>query len=563
MAPAAGHVAVVGAGLSGLTAALHLLGRGVRVTVLEADDHVGGRCATEDVAVPGAGVSVRCDTGATVLTLPWLADEALAAVGLTAADADPDWRVERVEPCYHATFADGRSLDVSSDPAAMDAEAARFVRAGAGGTGDGAGAAGNERADRVIAGLRELRGWLEAVHDEALPHFMDADFDRVADVARGPEKAAALARLARLGAFGSLGRSVGRRLPDADLARLFSFQALYAGMHPRDARAVYGCIAHMDTGLGVHYPVAARGGSGAGALPELLTAGVRAAGGEVITGFRVARLDCDGDRVRAVVRDDGTRLACDGVVATVDRHVLEGWVPGRSGARGAADAAARAARRWSPSAVVAHGAVPAEVAAAWPRRHHVISFGAEWDRTFDEICAPRGGRIMSDPSLLVTRPAVSAPDRVVRDAAGVAWEPVSVLAPAPNLESAAIGWDAVATHYVEELAGVLDGRGFPGLAAAWRVGRVDHPGTWAARGMGAGSPFGLAHLFRQTGPFRPRNLSPALPDGVVTAGSTTVPGVGVPTTMMSGALAASRFPDRGASRGQCGEDGTRRKGSER
>ena len=66
------HIVVVGAGLAGLTAALHLLGSGRKVTVVEAADHVGGRCATEDVEVPGAGVTVRADTGATVWTMPSL-----------------------------------------------------------------------------------------------------------------------------------------------------------------------------------------------------------------------------------------------------------------------------------------------------------------------------------------------------------------------------------------------------------------------------------------------------------------------------------------------------------
>lgn len=531
-APAAAHVAVIGAGLSGLTAALHLLGRGIDVTVIEAADHVGGRCATEDVAIPGAGVTVGCDTGATVLTLPWLADEALAAAGLTAAEVDPAYRVTRIEPNYHATFADGRTLDVPADPDAMDAAAAAFTGAAPDGPG----------ADAVVAGLHRLRPWTADIYRTALPHFMDAQYDRVADIAGTPARARALAHLARLGAFGSLGRAIDRRVPDADVARLFSFQALYAGVHPRDARAVYACIGHMDTALGVSYPVDSARGSGSGALPGLLADGVRAAGGDIRLGERVTGIRTAGGRVTAVELDDAPAVDCDGIIATVDRHILDGWLTGRSGAAAAVDRAVAKARQWSPSAVVAHGAVPADVTADWPRRHHLISFGAAWDATFDEICAPRGGQIMSDPSLLVTRPAVTAPDRIVRDAEGREWEPVSVLAPTPNLESAPVAWPDVVKPYVTELAGILDQRDLPGLADAWRVGRIDDPSTWAARGMGAGSPFGYAHLFRQTGPFRPRNLHPRWPEGLVAAGSTTVPGVGVPTVMISGKLAAARFP---------------------
>jgi phytoene desaturase len=37
------HVVVVGAGFSGLSTALHLLGAGRRVTIVERADHPGGR----------------------------------------------------------------------------------------------------------------------------------------------------------------------------------------------------------------------------------------------------------------------------------------------------------------------------------------------------------------------------------------------------------------------------------------------------------------------------------------------------------------------------------------
>ncbi|CAM5509115.1 protoporphyrinogen oxidase [Streptomyces fumanus] len=54
----AGQVVVVGAGIAGLAAAHRLLGRGARVTVLEASDRVGGKL------LPGEIAGVRVDLGA-------------------------------------------------------------------------------------------------------------------------------------------------------------------------------------------------------------------------------------------------------------------------------------------------------------------------------------------------------------------------------------------------------------------------------------------------------------------------------------------------------------------
>ena len=519
-------IVVIGAGLAGLTAALHLTGAGHRVTVVDSADHVGGRCATEEVRVPGAGVTVRTDTGATVWTMPQLVESALSAVGKRISDVDPAFRVERLAPAYHAMFHDGRALDVYGDASRMAAEIARFAEAG-----------GDDPAPRV-EGYHRLREWLAEMFASAYPHFMAASFDSPLDMVGDSGTAGDLGHLLQLGAFGSLGGRVESLLGDELLARVFSFQALYAGVAPKSARAVYGCIAHMDTSMGVFYPTASRTGSGMGAIAEVMAEAFVGAGGTLRLSAPVKGLSVDGRGrgVTAVVCGDES-LSCDGIVATVDLPVVEGWLD---------DAGAPAKKRIiptrsSPSAMVAHGAAPVEVTRQWPDRHHLISFGEAWDDTFRQISSPRGGSLMSDPSLLVTRPAFTCPDRIVIDAEGREWEPVSVLAPCPNLASADVDWDLVGPAHLAEVTAVLEDRGLTGISERWSVGRLDTPATWAEQGMIDGSPFGLAHLFRQTGPFRPRNLSPRLPSNLVLAGSTTVPGVGVPTVMLSGALAADRF----------------------
>ena len=60
-----------------------------------------------------------------------------------------------------------------------------------------------------------------------------------------------------------------------------------------------------------------------------------------------------------------------------------------------------------------------------------------------------------------------------------------------------------------------------------------------SQGLASGTPFSLSHLFRQTGPFRPRNAPRNIP-GLFFAGMGTTPGVGVPMVLISGNLAAQR-----------------------
>ena len=68
------------------------------------------------------------------------------------------------------------------------------------------------------------------------------------------------------------------------------------------------------------------------------------------------------------------------------------------------------------------------------------------------------------------------------------------------------------------------------------------PQDWLAQGMAAGTPFALAHTFRQTGPFRAKNVDKRV-KGLVFAGSSTTPGVGIPMVLISGKLAARRVAE--------------------
>ncbi|HWB34709.1 MAG TPA: phytoene desaturase, partial [Rugosimonospora sp.] len=170
--------------------------------------------------------------------------------------------------------------------------------------------------------------------------------------------------------------------------------------------------------------------------------------------------------------------------------------------------------------------------------HHNIHFGTAWKRTFTEVI--RDGRLMSDPSLLVTNPT-----RSDASLAPPGRQAYYVLAPAPNLERGPLPWTTgLAQRYADDLLATLEARGYDGLAGSVEVSRVVTPADWAAQGMAAGTPFASAHTLFQTGPFRPGNLHPTL-ENVVFVGSGTTPGVGVPMVLISGKLGAARITGGG------------------
>lgn len=481
------HVVVVGAGLSGLAAALHLLGSGRQVTVVERSDQPGGRAGRARLG------GYLLDTGPTVLTMPHLADEAFAAVGDSLAD-----RVDLValHPAYRAQFADGSGLDVHTDGEAMAEE----VRAFAG--------------PAEAAGYRRLRQWLHSLYQAQMRRFIDTNFDSPLQLLH-PD----LARLAALRGFGRLDAQIGRFIKDPRLRRVFSFQSLYAGVPPARALAAYAVIAYMDTVAGVYFP---RGGMHA--LPVAMADAARDAGAAFRYGTEVEELVLTGGRVTSVQLGDGERLPCDAVVLTPDLPVvyrLLGRTPRRP-----------VRLTHSPSAVILH----AGTRRTWPALdHHTISFGHAWERTFDEIT--RTGRLMSDPSLLITRPTAHEPRLAPADR-----HLHYVLAPCPNttVGPSASEWRSLGPRYRDSIVGELEKRGLDGFGDAIEEEQLITPADWTAQGHAAGTPFSAAHTFAQTGPFRPRNLVAGVENAVL-AGCGTTPGVGVPTVLVSGKLAASRI----------------------
>ncbi|MBV9515107.1 MAG: phytoene desaturase [Mycobacteriaceae bacterium] len=485
------HVVVVGAGLAGLSAALHLAGRGRQVTVLESEAVPGGRVGRLDTR------GYRLDTGPTVLTMPDIIDDTFAAVGEERSNR---LRLDAVEPAYHAVFADGSSLDVHSDAQRMATAVEEF--------------AGPDQA----AGYHRLRDWLVRLYRTEFDGFIAANFDSPLELLT-PQ----LARLAALGAFRRWERVVARFITDERLRRVFTFQSLYAGVPPHRALAVYAVIAYMDTVAGVYFP---RGGMRA--LPDALAAAGADAGVRFEYSSPVTTLERAGDRVTAVRTARGDRISCDAVVLTTElpeTYRLLSRTPRRL-----------LGLRPAPSAVVAHVGCKAVARGV----HHTILFGAAWRQTFDDII--RVGRPMADPSLLVTRPTAGdaslAPEG--RDL-------LYVLAPAPNTTHGGLDWDAVGDGYVADLLDIVRAR-LGSIADDAEVLHVVTPADWARRGMFAGTPFALAHTFAQTGPFRPANTVRGVTNAVL-AGSSTVPGVGVPTAMLSGRLAADRITGPTVGRG--------------
>jgi phytoene desaturase len=486
------RVVVVGAGLGGLACAIRLAAAGREVTILEREGYAGGRAGRLEID------GYEFDTGPTVLTMPELIAELLACVG----EALPDWlELTRLDPAYRAHFPDGSTVDVIADTVRMAAEVSR------------------------VCGPREADGYLRYVDHLRLlwriqrADFIERNFDSPRDLLT-----ANLLRLVAAGGFGRLQPLVDRYFGDPRTRRIFSFQSMYAGMAPHDALALYAVIAYLDSVVGVYFPK-----GGFHALPRALAAVAEKHGVRIRYGTRAVQVATRNGRARGVFVEGGELVPADAVVLNPDLPVAYRDLLPASRAPGQARQARQA--RYSPSCVVLHvGSTQAYERIA----HHNIHFGRAWRSAFDDVI--KRGRLMNDPSLLVTNPSRSDPQ-----VAPQGRHTYYVLAPVPNLAVSTVDWTATtAARYQAQLVGALERKGYVGFGAGIEVTHMVTPVDWAAAGMAAGTPFAAAHTLRQTGPFRADNLHPTL-SNVVFVGSGTRPGVGVPMVLISGKLAAQRI----------------------
>ncbi|WP_131742900.1 phytoene desaturase family protein [Actinomadura roseirufa] len=482
-------VVVIGAGLGGLSAALHLAAHGREVVVVEARPEPGGCCGTARVG------PYRFDTGPSVLTMPGVLAEIFGAAG---EDLETVLPLRRLDPSYRLAFPDGSHLDVAAGAHRM----ADNVRA----------LCGPAEAERY----RRFRRRLGELFEAEWSSFIDADMTRL----RGLARPAALLRLAAAGGFRRLDRFVASQLTDERLVRAHTFQSLYVGLPPHKALAVYAAVAHMDTVGGVYFPAA----GGMHAIPRAMAEVAERAGAVLRYGVRAERVETDASGVTAVRLDTGERLAAGHVVAACDLPAAH---------RGLLPDAARDWRlsrpRYAPSCLVMHfGLDRPPAGAAQGTAHHTVHFGRGWSGAFAALAA---GRPQPDPSLLVTRPEGDG------TAAPPGHATLSALEPAPGTAGGA-DWDDLGPRLRDRLLGRLADLGYGDLSAA--PGMSLDPRSWARLGHTGGTPFSLDHRFRQTAWFRPSGRSRRVP-GLHFAGMYTAPGVGVPPVLISGRLAASRI----------------------
>jgi phytoene desaturase len=277
------RVAVIGAGLGGLSCAARLARAGYAVDLFEQGPRVGGKADTVSIA------GFRFDTGPSLLTLVPVFDQLFAEAG----ERRQDWvRFIPLAPICHYFYPDGTVLYSYADRGRFGAE----VEA--------------KTADSA-ASLARYLDYSRTIYELTADLFLWHSLHEPASYLRA-STLRTLLRLGRIDALRSMDAANRSFFRDPRLVQFFDRYATYNGSDPYRVPATLNIIPHVEYGLGGY---AVEGGIYA--LPAAIGRLAEAMGARLNLNTRVERILLEGRRVRGVAAG-GRKREYEVVVSNVD-----------------------------------------------------------------------------------------------------------------------------------------------------------------------------------------------------------------------------------------------------
>jgi phytoene desaturase len=486
------NVIVIGAGIGGITAAIHLAKQGLSVTVFEKNSRPGGRC--DRISRDGH----HFDTGPTLLVMPLLYESEFATLGTSLNEV---LELQRVDPTYHVVFDDGSQLALTSDMKSMQ-----------------------DQLEGIEPG--SFQGFLRYL-DEGHRHYhlgikklVNKDFRKASDFFK-------LDNLPLLYQVKPLKKHYNHMKVYFDEPRLkaaFTFQDVYMGLSPFEAPATFSMMPYTELAHGVWYPK-----GGMYQLVEALMALAYKAGVRFDFNTTVHQIDVNGRSSRGVRLADGRLFEADAVLANADlSYVYQHLLPqGRLTER-------MARKRHSCSVISFFWGIDKPYETLGP---HTLFLADDYRENFDSIIQDMD--LPANPSVYLHAPARLDPSMAPRG-----QDTLIAIVPVGHMSgNGSQDWTEIRDQARRDVFRRLRLLGIHDLEDHIKFEVNFTPLSWRKRyNLLKGSTHGLCHNLFQLGYFRPDNRHPSYCNLYFT-GASTRPGTGLPTAMVSGRLSAQRIMD--------------------
>ena len=484
------RLVVIGAGIGGLGTAGLFARKGYDVTVLEKNENSGGRANIFEHE------GFRFDMGPSWYLAPDLFQHYFDLLGEKIED---HLDLIKLDPSYRIFFKDdSRPLDIHSD-IKRDAKTFDAIEDGAG--------------EKLRAYLKQS----EYQYGVATQHFMYKNYDTVFDFFNKR----VMTEGQKLSVFSKMHNFVSRYFKSRKLQQVMEYTMVFLGTSPYEAPALYNLMSHMDFNQGVFYP---RGGFYQ--LIEALVSVATKNGARVRNGSEVSSIEVEDGKVIGVKLKDGEFVPADIVISNADMAFTETnlldkrW---RTYSEKYWDK-----RVMAPSAFILYLGVNRKIEGL---THHNLFFSKDWRKNFDDIY--KRPQLPDEPSLYVCAPSVT--DESV---APEGKENLFVLVPiASDLNIGEAEKEAYADKILTLIENEMNAEGLREAVEYRRIYTVDNFAS--DYHSYKGSALGLAHNFRQTAIFRPKNHSKKVKN-LFYVGAGTNPGIGTQICLISAELVYKR-----------------------
>ncbi|MCH7398830.1 phytoene desaturase family protein [Belliella sp. DSM 107340] len=285
------NVVVIGAGFAGLSAATHLANKGYQVTLLEKNNTPGGRARKFETE------GFVFDMGPSWYWMPDVFDTYFSFFGKKTSDY---YDLQRLDPSYTVIFGDNDFVDIP-------------------------------------ANLEEFRALLETLEpgvgpklDEFLKQAAYKYKVGIQDLVYRPSRSLLefaspklLLDMLRMDIFQSMSKHVRKFFKEDKIIRLMEFPVLFLGETANNIPALYSLMNYADIALGTWYPK-----GGMHKIIEGMVSLAKEKGVKFQFDAEVSKINIQDGKATSVITKDGKEYKADVVVAGadynhIDRHVLE------------------------------------------------------------------------------------------------------------------------------------------------------------------------------------------------------------------------------------------------
>lgn len=482
------HIIVIGSGFSGLSAACELANKGYQVTVLEKNESAGGRASVfeQDGFV--------FDMGPSWYWMPDVFEWFFGKYGFAPADF---YDLQQLDPGYRIFF--GKD-DITDVPANMDALRNLF--------------------EQIEPGsAKQLDAFLKDAAYKYKVGMQDLVFKPCHSVLEFADLRL-LKSLFSMQLFTSIEKEIASKFKTDRLRKMLEFPVYFLGALPSNTPALYSILNYADLVLGTWYPQ-----GGMGMIVKGMVKVAENLGVQFKYNSTVQSVLQQGDKAVGVVCN-GVEIPCDGIIAAADYQHVEQRILTKEQRNYSAEYWDK--KVMAPGCIIFYLGVKGKIKNLL---HHNLFFDQPFETFAKEIYSePQwpGEPLFYTCCPSKTDDGVAPPD----------CENLFVLIPiAPGLEDN----DAILEKYYNKV--MLRIEEYTGESIQ---DRVIYKKAFSYRDFVSrynsykGNAYGLANTLMQTAVLKPKMQNKSM-QNFLYAGQLTVPGPGVPPSLISGHVAANEM----------------------